>query len=58
MQGQLFRYYIENPMMIISINNGNWEGNCYYASYRFGGIGKSDTTKRRQEKGWMVEEEL
>jgi hypothetical protein len=55
MPDQLFTYYIENPIMIISINSGSWGGNGYQASYKFWGIGKGGIKKGRVGKemgGW------
>jgi hypothetical protein len=45
MPGQLSTYYIENLLMIISINTQSWGGNGYLISYRFGGIIKGGTKK-------------
>jgi hypothetical protein len=48
----MLMYYIENPLMILSINIWSVWGNGYKNSCIFWGIGKGHTKKGELEKGW------
>jgi hypothetical protein len=56
MSDQLFIYYIENPLMIISVNSGSWGG--VMVIRLLGGIGKGGTKKDGWVKGAWVGEEV
>jgi hypothetical protein len=54
MPGQLFTYYIENPLVTISINSRSWGGNGYLSRLRIWEIGKDCTKSVCVGKEWVV----
>jgi hypothetical protein len=51
MPDQLLTYYIENPLMIISINSGNWRLMVIRLAIETRVIGKGVTKKRGVKRG-------
>jgi hypothetical protein len=56
MPDQLFIYYIENPLVIISINGGNGEIMVIRLEIETGAIGKGGTKREGQKKKVCVGE--